>query len=139
MLEAKKCNHVLETGERCGSYAQAGKGLCFVHDPQNKEAHLDACRRGGSVKQTTIKHDLKKVTDIENPHDVIRLLSTTIEEVRAGKIDPKVANTIGYLSSHLLKAFEVANLEGKVEELQAVLLDRDFVTPKGKNGKTKRF
>jgi len=139
MLEAKKCNHVLETGERCGSYSQAGKDLCFMHDPDNKEAHLDACRRGGSVKPTAIKGDLKRVTDIETPHDVIRLLSATIEEVRAGKIDPKVANTIGYLSSHLLKAFEVANLEGKVEELQAILSDREFVTPKGKNGKAKRF
>jgi hypothetical protein len=44
--------------------------------------------------------------------------------VLAGTLDPRIANTIGYLAGHLIRAFEVAELEGKVEEVRAVLLDR---------------
>jgi hypothetical protein len=39
-------------------------------------------------------------------------------DTRAGKIDPKLGSTLGYLGMSLLRAFEVAELEQRVERLE---------------------
>ena len=53
---------------------------------------------------------------------MVNLLSTTISEVRAGSVELRVANCIGYLSGHLIKAFEVANLEDRITQIEKTLL-----------------
>jgi hypothetical protein len=62
--------------------------------------------------------------DIHTPDDTISLLADTIGRVRAGEMDIKVANCIGVLSGHLLKAFEVARLNDKVELIERVVLEK---------------
>ncbi len=39
-------------------------------------------------------------------------------EVRAGKMDPKLGTTIGYLGMALLRAFEVTDLEERLEKME---------------------
>lgn len=123
MIQPKQCKQILENGQQCGAYAIAGSEYCFSHDPESRERHLIACKKGGSVKQIAVNHELQTV-EVKTPTDVIYLLNTTIQEVRDGKLDPRIANTIGYLSSHLLKAYEIANIDEKVEEVRAVLIER---------------
>jgi hypothetical protein len=61
-------------------------------------------------------------------------LTVTIEEVRTGKLDPRIANTIGFLAGHLTRAYEVAELEHKVDEIRAVIKQRTpMKEPKGNN------
>jgi hypothetical protein len=57
--------------------------------------------------------------------DVRAFLGGTINLLRKGRIDPKIANCAGYLAGILLKAFdagdlarEVAELRRRIEELQ---------------------
>ena len=38
--------------------------------------------------------------------------------MRAGKLDPKLANSISYLGAGFLRAVEVADLEARLEELE---------------------
>ena len=47
---------------------------------------------------------------VRNAADVTALLGTTINEVRQGKLDPKVANAIGFLAGVLLRALETSDI-----------------------------
>jgi hypothetical protein len=123
MNEARKCTQILESGDQCGAYARHGKALCFRHDPESRGLSLEASRKGGLVKELTLDTPLESIP-VSTSKDVVMLLAQTINEVRAGTLDPRIATTIGYLSGHLIKAFEVAELEDKIAELNAVFFNR---------------
>lgn len=123
MGDGKQCTATLDGGNQCGAYALTDKDFCFSHDPESKDAKQEATRRGGLVKQIKITHSLALV-EVDTPKDVVTLLATTINEVRAGTLDPRIANTIGYLSGHLIRAFEVADMNTKLDEIRAVIQDR---------------
>ena len=42
----------------------------------------------------------------ESAADVRRMLAETMAEVKAGRMDPKVANTVAYVGTVLLRAYE---------------------------------
>jgi hypothetical protein len=46
------------------------------------------------------------------------MLAETMADTRAGKIDPKLGSTLGYLGTALLRAFEVADFEQRLERLE---------------------
>ena len=107
MDNEKKCKKVLADGTQCRAWALTGKDLCFSHDPQSREAKLEAVRKGGLVKEIEIKTPLQKIK-VNTPRDIIHLLSKIIEEVRSGEVDVRVASGLGYLSGVFLRAFEVS-------------------------------
>jgi hypothetical protein len=61
---------------------------------------------------------------INTPNDVVTAAVQTVNEVRTGQLPPKVASTIGYLLGVVLKAYEVANLDQRVEMIESVLIER---------------
>jgi hypothetical protein len=58
---------------------------------------------------------------LRNTHEVVSLLSESINHVRKGQLDPRVANAVGYLSGILLKALEQGRTEERLSHLEAVL------------------
>ena len=52
---------------------------------------------------------------------MIRLLSVTINQVRRGKLDPKVANAVGYLSGIILKAKEQSEIEVRIKQIEEIV------------------
>lgn len=121
-MNNKKCNHIKEDGNQCSSFCMKDSDYCFSHNPEEEERHKLASQKGGQ----TPKRNFNPLPPIflDNPEDVINLLAKTINEVRAGEIDLKVANCIGYLSGHLIKAFEAADLDKRVELIEKVVLSR---------------
>ena len=99
------------------------KEHCYRHDPNSRDLSLEASRRGGLAREVELLTPLEEMP-INTSKDVVKLIATTINEVRTGKLDPRIANTIGFLAGHLIRAYEVAELEDKVEEVKAVLLER---------------
>ena len=53
--------------------------------------------------------------------DVVNLISETINQVRKGQLDPRVANAVGYLANVLIKAAEQGDLEKRIEDLEAAV------------------
>jgi len=100
------------------------KNYCFSHDPDSVEKKLLASSKGGLARVIKVDVPLEVIT-IATPGDVVNLLASTINEVREGKIDPRVANTIGFLAGHLIRALEIAEVNRKIEEVHAVLLKRE--------------
>jgi hypothetical protein len=56
--------------------------------------------------------------------DVARLLSETINQVRKGELDPRVANAVGYLANVMIKAVEQGDLETRLVELESLVKGR---------------
>jgi hypothetical protein len=55
---------------------------------------------------------------VENVDGVVQLLGQTINEVRKGQLDAKIANAVGYLASVLLRALESAEFEERLARLE---------------------
>ena len=46
-------------------------------------------------------------------------MAESIIEIRAGKLDPRIANALGYLGGSYLRALEVSDLERRLDALDA--------------------
>jgi len=117
----RKCQFIKSDGEECKANAMRDNEFCFSHNPDMEEERMSAVSRGGRAPRKAYE-PLPEVK-IENTKDVVNLLSTTISEVRAGSVELRVANCIGYLSGHLIKAFEISELEDRIIKLERLLVN----------------
>ena len=116
------CKFIKPDGEQCRARAMKGSEYCFTHNPDTQiEKHLAVVKGGLASKR--VKLDLKPLS-IKSPQEVGKLLEDTINGVRSGEIPPNIANTIGYLAGHALKALEASNLDQRVEIVESILLER---------------
>jgi hypothetical protein len=119
---ARKCEFRKKNGERCGADAQTGKSLCVFHDPARASEGRRA-RRAGGITRSRLATVLPADTPdhpLGNTADVSALLSDCINRLRRGQLDPRVANSMGYLASVLLKALD-QRLEERLAHLEAVI------------------
>ena len=61
---------------------------------------------------------------IDDGAGVVKLLGQTINQVRRGEIDPRVANAVGYLSNIVLAATAQRDLETRIAELESLVKNR---------------
>jgi len=116
------CKYIKTDGEQCQAKAMKGSDYCFTHNPDTQiEKHLAVVKGGLNSKR--IRLDLEPLS-IKTPQEVSRLLEDTINKVRSGEMPPNVANSLGYLAGHTLKAIETTELQDKVVELEAVIIGR---------------
>ena len=123
MNEEKKCEYILADGSMCKAWSLTDKNYCFSHDPENREAKLLAVTKGGQSKEIKIKAPLRKI-ELNVPKDVILLLSETIGEIRSGELDPRIGSVIGYLAGQLLRAFEITQVNEKMEAMKEIIESR---------------
>lgn len=114
-----QCAHVRTNGERCRGYAVTGSRYCFAHDPAQAPKRDDARRRGGEAGKAEPIPD--SALSVRSLGDVLALIETTINDVRAGRVDVKVANAIGYLANVSVKVIQQADIEARLEALESVL------------------
>jgi hypothetical protein len=119
----RQCAHVKPGGARCQARPVAGSDLCFFHDPATAEKRAEARKKGGQTRNKPAATLPPETADLEleSVPDVVRLLGRTINDVRKGVVDAKVANAVGYLGSVLLRALEGSELTGQVAELREQL------------------
>jgi hypothetical protein len=76
---------------------------------------------------------------LKSAGDAVALLADTINQVRRGEIDPKVANAVGYLAGLLMKGLRETETERRLTALEAALKrqpivaadDEDWTTQSG--------
>jgi hypothetical protein len=108
-------------GTRCRANTIAGSEFCFFHDPAKAREREDAQRAGGSMGKAKVLPPDTQDVPLASTADAVRFLGQTINQVRRGEIDPRVANTIGYLSATLLRALEQGDIERRLAELEAII------------------
>lgn len=112
------CNYIKSNSSQCEANAMTNSTLCFTHNPEMETERQIAVRKGGSSPKKN--YDSLPVLTITDSKSVVSLLITTINEVRAGEVDIRVANCIGYLSGALIKAFEISDLEQRVQKIEKI-------------------
>ena len=120
----KSCAATKGDGTACGAAALPGSQFCFFHDPAKAAARRQAQSAGGLAnKMATLPADAPDVK-VEDGADVVKLLGATINQVRRGEIDPRVANAVGYLSNIVLAATGQRELENRLAELETLVKNR---------------
>ena len=117
-----RCEFIKSNGEQCNANAMRDSQFCFTHNPKMKKAKKEAVIKGG--KSPKKNYNPLPPVDLADNQGVARLLAQVINEVRRGEIDLRVANCIGYLAGHLIKALEISDLEKRVEEIEKTIKER---------------
>lgn len=119
-----QCEFIKQNNKHCGAYAVQNSQYCINHEESMKETKHNAVAKGGSSDSyQKLNLNLPPLT-IDNPSDVTSAVVQTINELRSGTVPPKIANTIGYLLGIALKAFEVAEIDRKIEAIDRIILER---------------
>lgn len=115
-----RCEHIKSDGQSCKAHATSGSAYCFFHDPGASEERTAAQRAGGQANRPTIVREAQ-VRKLETSSDVAGLLAETINSLRRAELDPKVANSVGYLANILVKTLEQSEIADRLEALERVM------------------
>jgi hypothetical protein len=115
-------------GGKCGARPIAGSSYCFFHDPEKSAEREAAQRAGGLRNKLAVLPSTAPDAPLLDARDVVRLLAETINQVRRGEVDPKVANAVGYLGGLLMKALHETEIEKRLAALEAAVKQQP-VTP----------
>jgi len=123
LIMPRRCHFRKKNGKSCCADPQIGKDLCVFHDPA-RAADGRRARRAGGINRTQNTIRLSPETPdipLRTTVDVSRLLAESINQVRRGQLDARVANTVGFLAGILLKAIEQSRVEDGLIHLEAIL------------------
>ena len=115
------CSATRRDGQRCTARALPGGRQCFAHDPAYAERRKAASATGGRNKATSVRVARRLPRDVR---DVLDTLLTVLAELHDGSLEPRIGSAMAGVSSTILKAYEVANLEERLARLEEKLHDR---------------
>jgi hypothetical protein len=106
-----RCHFISKIGSRCQADPQTGKDYCFFHDPDQKKKQAEARKQGGEARSRQTEPEIKlpaNLADVrlQKAGDVHDLLAVTVNHLRCGQIDVRVAQALAYLASLLLRALK---------------------------------
>ena len=99
---------------------------CFAHNPEVKEKRQSAVSSGGSQKLKRLDEPLPEIK-VKGIISVKNLLEDTINRVRAGEMDVRIANALGFLANHFLGALRMEKdweLENRLEKIEKLVLEK---------------
>jgi hypothetical protein len=108
-----RCHYVNPiNGDTCDAPAQPGTTRCFYHDPAQLEKRQQPQPNGGRNRRQPeppplIPPGLPRIS-LRTPGDAGALFEETINFVRTGEMDLRVASTIGYLTMGWLSSFQAS-------------------------------
>ena len=111
-----QCEQKKRDGSDCRARAVIGQRFCSLHSWPGRAAGLG--RRGGSRRAIFAADRLKEFAHPKEAADLKDLLARSIIDIRAGALDPKVANSMAYLGACFLRATGVADIEERIEDLE---------------------
>ncbi len=111
-----QCRKKKRDGTQCRARARSGHKLCALHAEPGKAAELGS--KGGRRRAVYNPDDLQEFAPPRSAADLRELLAQSIIEIRAGKLEPKLANSISYLGTGFLRALEVSDLETRLLALE---------------------
>jgi hypothetical protein len=117
---SKTCSATKQGQSKCQAAATAKSEFCYFHDPSYAEKRRQAQAQGGRQNRMKTLEDSAPDVTVKDSGDVITLILETINQVRKGQIDPRVANCVGVLVNILIKAVEQDKFEIRIKQLEAL-------------------
>jgi hypothetical protein len=119
-----QCQHQKRDGKRCRAAALTGQTRCAMHAQPGRAAELGS--KGGRRRAViSSPGDLKEFGTPKTAADLRELLAESIIEIRAGKLDPRIANALGYLGASYLRALEAPDVESRLSALEMAQLTQE--------------
>jgi hypothetical protein len=114
------CGFIKASGEACKAIPMKGEGWCYVHHPQYQDRRRRDGRKGG--KRGGRGRPVAEISALKQRFEELA------EDVLDGRVDKGDAAVAGQLLNYAvravavaLKAKETEELEGRLEELEALL------------------
>jgi hypothetical protein len=111
-----QCQTKKPDGKKCKAPALTGRQCCSLHAEPGRAKELGS--KGGRQRTVYRPDSLKEFAAPKTALEVRDLIAESIVEVRAGKLDPKVANALGFLGAGFLRALEAADTERRLDLLE---------------------
>lgn len=126
-----KCTGTNANGIDCRANAMIGQDKCFFHHAATAEQRIQA-RHAGGVTRPSRRNVARAGTTLTtgapgmdwplaSSADAGALIEQTINQVIQGGLDPRVANSVGYLTSVLNRLRKMSDLEREIAELKEQL------------------
>ncbi len=114
-----RCAQVKPNGDPCERIVPASQGYCYSHDPERAEQRRRAASRAGRSKPSRDVADVKR----------------RLSELADGVLDGSVDKSVGAVASQVLNVYlravsvelkvrEVQEIEQRLEELEALLVQK---------------
>ncbi len=114
----KHCRATRKDGQPCAAPVLGAGDYCFAHDPRRK-AERDAARQAGGAARANVRRLDRLVPHRLRP--VLEQLLAALRDVRSGKLAPAQATAMAALAGAVVRVYGVAQLEQRVEELEAAM------------------
>jgi hypothetical protein len=113
---SEKCSAKTKLGDECRAGAVTGTKFCALHGDPARAAELG--RMGGRRNRHYMDTDPISITPPSTPEDVKNVLAQAMADVRAKKLEPRIATALTYMSRVLLDAFATTDLQKQLECLR---------------------
>jgi len=115
-----KCTAKSRKGKRCGAWAITGQTKCALHFDPERAAKLGARHAYRPLLPTD--PNARPLQPPKTASDVRDALAETMAEVQARArvhgMDAKLANTMAYVGSSLIRAVEICDLETRMKAIE---------------------
>lgn len=118
-----QCLGSTKSGARCRAYAIPGSDHCISHDPK-RIVELAAYRKQGGSGRSNEARARKRIGKCGR--DVVWLTGVVldaVEESKAGRLDPKIANAIANLARVGFTALGVVDLDQQLVDMRRELAE----------------
>jgi hypothetical protein len=113
-----RCTAITRAGKPCTAAPMLGTQRCTMHTGSN--ASIFGIR-GGHRRTVFSPEGLVEFAPPENAHDIKKLMAVSLIELRNGKLDPRMASALSYLSGGFLRADEATTFEARMVEIEKKL------------------
>jgi hypothetical protein len=121
-----KCSFIKSDGNKCNAFAIKGSNYCWIHSPEVSESAKSSARLlGGINRQVQIPVNLAELA-IKDTRDIPPMLVDTLLHLRKGEMDIRLGTAIGYISNILMRSYELADIENRMEKIEK-FIDEKFV------------
>lgn len=111
-----QCRFIKKDNQQCKANGMKETIYCFRHSHLKAREALDASRLGGLNRNISISFN--EEIELKTTSDIQQFLGKVINSVWQGKIPVKVGTSIGFLSRCWLDAYEKAEFEKRIEDLE---------------------
>jgi hypothetical protein len=128
-----KCKATKKSGEPCGAIATEA-GLCPFHGDPKHAATLGRKSGQSRRRMPTPSENNYELKPPRTAKEVRDALGDAMSDLRAGRLDPKTANTLGYLAGVLLSSIDHSDIADRLAALESARPDestRHSVEPGG--------
>ena len=102
---SEKCIARTKLGDECRAPVVVGTQLCAIHGDPARAAELG--RMGGRKNRHYVETEEVNIAPPSTPEDIKNLLAQVMVDVRARKLDPRIASTLTSTAGVLLRALEL--------------------------------